>query len=151
MISIAPPLFAQPRPAPATAPVKIEVLRSVGTAGEAPQIQAVTDRVKGKFAGDAAYAERIDAALARRDQGTVKSLIADVARVRADQVWIGLPPGLSLGDERQPIVRFASFERAPYNPFFVMFIVANKYAVCVGGTQAQCDGAIRGAGYRPVS
>ena len=142
------PAVAQPAP---TSSSEVRVLAAVGTREEQPQMQAMIGRVKTRLSTDAALVKRYDNAIAKRDFLTVKAVFAEAAGVKPEQVIPGVQPKVGLDHTTQPLFHLASMPA--YYPFY--FIVAFKSgAVCVGffdSGKDECVGALKKAGYTPVT
>jgi len=125
----------------------IRILQTEGTREEQPQIDAITTRLKTRLTTDATVTKRVDDALAKRDYTTARALFAEVAQVRADQVFIGSKPVLGPARPDRPTLRLASMERS--NPF-VIFFIYKGVAVCIGSDFA-CAAAFRNNKVTPAT
>ena len=120
-------------------------------------VRAATARLRAKFTGDAAFAKRVDDAVSTRDLTAATTLVASVAQVRPDQVWIGESKKQALGSPiGATLFRFASNERGVgpladrFNPWYVLIVTKAK-AYCVGTSKDECRAALKAAGYTPLN
>ena len=134
---------AAQRSSPAT--VEVRVIKSEGTPDEQPMIQAITTRVKTRLSTDAALVKRWQDAIAKRDFGTARTVMAEAGQVKLEQVVIAHSRAVGLERAGRPIFRLASVET--YNPFYILLAFESK-GICFG-LKATCLKALTDAGYEP--
>src|SRR6185436_15649312 len=83
-------------------------------------------------------------AIAKKEVATARSLVANVAQVPPDQIFLALR-SLAM-DARQSgahlVLASARVESAADAAMFYLLFTVGKYVVCVG-TRAACEGALR--------
>ena len=125
-------------------PAPFQVLKSEGTTQEKATYKTIADRFQVK-AADTAFMARLDNAVAKKEVATARSLLANVAEVPPDQIFLALR-SLAMGDQPQSGARMvlasARVESAANAGMFYLLFTVGKYVVCVG-TRAACEGALR--------
>ena len=137
-----------------------QVVKTLATPQESPQVQAVIARLRTKFTADAAFTNRLDAALSRRDFASAATLVAAAAQVQGVQVVIADPARTGARIERRGhragLVRVASYAPAAawrFNPWWLI-IGSGKKVYCLGlgkNGKQECHDALIQAGYTPLT
>ena len=151
-------LGAQPVQKAQPTTTTFQVLSTVATPQENPQVQAVLARLRTKFTADATFTSRLDAALTRRDFAGAESLVAAATQVQGVQVVVAdlarTGARIEHRGDRAGLVRFASYEPSAawrFNPWYMIIVFKGKaYCVGLGATGKQeCHDALIKAGYTP--
>ncbi|MEW5916514.1 MAG: hypothetical protein AB1762_08920 [Gemmatimonadota bacterium] len=113
-------------------------ISAIGTASEMTLVRAVSDRLRTRFTGDAAFAKQIYDALRQRRESDAVKLIAQVVQVDGAEIVIAEAKATSSGrSANQAMARLAStdadviWSTARYNPWWVI-IETEKYIICAG-------------------
>ena len=135
--------------APSTAcaqktPAPFQVLKSEGTTQEKATYQTIAGRFQLK-AADTAFMARLDAATAKKEIATARSLVANVAQVPAEQIFLALR-SLAMDAPRHGgahlALASAPTESAGDAAMFYLLFTLGRYVVCVGSRES-CEGAMR--------
>jgi hypothetical protein len=126
----------------------------VGTSAEMPLVRAVSDRLRSRFSGDAAFVKQLHDALNQKRQSDAIKLIAQVVQVPDAEIVLGQVRATSSAHSNAPRMIPAAaahgemkWSVVTFTPWWII-IETRSYVICAG-TNGDCTKELRRRGLIP--